>query len=116
MAKVVLQGMAFHANHGVYPEEVQLGGRYIVDVELTTDDPTSDDVSHTVDYSDVYARVRTITTGERYQLIETLAQRIADDVLARHARVRAVRVRVHKPHAPLPGVFDDVFIEIDRVR
>jgi dihydroneopterin aldolase len=25
-------------------------------------------------------------------------------------------VRVHKPQAPLPGLFDDVYVEIDRRR
>jgi dihydroneopterin aldolase len=116
VAKVVLQGMSFHAHHGVYPEETKLGGRYLVDVELTLDDPSVDEVAHTADYGAVYARVRELVTGERYRLIEVLAARIADDLLAREVHLRAVLVRVHKPHAPLPGVFGDVYVEVTRSR
>jgi 7,8-dihydroneopterin aldolase/epimerase/oxygenase len=109
--------MRFHAYHGVFAEEARDGAPFVVDVELELADLPSDDVlGRTVDYARVHARVAALVTGERHRLIETLAQRLAHDVLAREPLVLAVTVRVHKPRAPLPGVVDDVFVEVRHVR
>jgi len=120
MAKVVLLGMRFHAFHGVFDEEARFGAPFVVDIELEVDerpfDDDSDDLARTVDYARVYDRVAQLVTGERHRLLETLAGRLARDVLEREPLVRAVDVRVHKPHAPLPGVVGDVFVEVRRER
>ncbi|MEJ2359770.1 MAG: dihydroneopterin aldolase [Deinococcales bacterium] len=60
--------------------------------------------------------VRREVTEKRYKLIEALAAQIASALLASETRVQSVVVRVHKPHAPLPGVVRDVFAEIRRER
>lgn len=109
--------MRFHAFHGVFPEEARDGAPFVVDVELELDEIPGDDVlGLTVDYARVHARIAELVTGERHRLIETLAQRLALDVLAREALVSAVTVRVHKPRAPLPGVVDDVYVEVRHAR
>lgn len=116
MARILLQGMRFHGRHGVYDEEARLGAPFVVDVELELDLPEVDELAQTVDYGRVYRRVADVVTGTRYRLIEALAHRIARDELAAEARVRAITVRVHKPHAPLPGVVDDVVVEVRHER
>lgn len=112
MGRVVLSGMRFHGYHGVFEVEARLGAPFVVDVELEADLPTDDDLSATVDYARVHELVRRVVTEERYRLIEALAHRLARDLLAREPLARAVVVRVHKPHAPLPGVVDDVMVEV----
>jgi 7,8-dihydroneopterin aldolase/epimerase/oxygenase len=116
MGKVVLRGMRFHGYHGVFEEEARFGAPFVVDLELDADLPERDDLGETVDYARVYDLVRRVVTGERYRLIEALAHRLARKVLASEPRVRAVRVRVHKPHAPLPGTVEDVLVEVDLAR
>jgi 7,8-dihydroneopterin aldolase/epimerase/oxygenase len=117
MARIALHGMRFHAFHGVFAEEGRVGAPFVVDVELELAAlPDDDDLTRTVDYGRVHARVAALVTGERHRLIETLAQRLARDVLEREPLVVAVTVRVHKPHAPLPGVVGDVFVEVRRAR
>ena len=62
MAKLSLEGMDFHAYHGVYEEENILGGKYTVDVYLEIDivkAAVTDDVQATVNYEVVYAIVKT---------------------------------------------------------
>jgi len=76
-----------------------------------------DSLKATVDYGRVYDVVRrAVTTERRYRLIEALASRIAEALLAAEERVAQVTVRVHKPHAPLPGVVRDVAVEVRRER
>lgn len=116
MARIVLQGMRFHAYHGVHPEESRFGAPFVVDLELELDLPEVDELARTVDYGRVHARVAAIVTGERHRLIEALAHRLARDVLAQEPLVAAVKVRVHKPHAPLPGVVGDVYVEVEHAR
>lgn len=114
--KIVLSGLEFHGFHGVFPEEAKLGARFIVDLELFTDFPEQDEHEKTVDYAMIYELIRNEVIDERYDLIESLAQAIALRVLKEQSRVVRVIVRVHKPHAPLPGVVRDVYVEVDRQR
>ena len=114
--RIVLQGLEFHGYHGVFEEEAKMGARFVVDVELSVDLPQADDLRQTVDYSQVYALVREEVTEKRYKLIEVLAARLARVLLEREPLVSSVLVRVHKPHAPLPGVIRDVFVEVRRDR
>jgi len=116
MDRIVLSGMEFHGYHGVFEEEARFGARYAVDVELSLSLPQEDSLAATVDYSRVYRLVRQEVTEHRYRLIEVLAHRIAYRLLEMETAVAAVVVRVHKPHAPLPGVLRDVFVEVHKDR
>lgn len=114
--RIVLEGLAFHGYHGVFPEEARFGARFVVDVEMRVDLPDADDLAETVDYAGVYDLVAREVTARRYRLIEALAAAIAARVLDHDARIVEATVRVHKPHAPLPGVVRDVVAEVVRRR
>jgi dihydroneopterin aldolase len=118
--RIELRGMRFDARHGVLPGEALEAQPFEVDVVLELDlapAGMTDDQSRTVDYGDVFRRARAIVEeGPHVALIETLAERIASDVLAAHPAAAAVTVRVRKPRAPLPGVFAWAGVEIRRGR
>jgi dihydroneopterin aldolase len=116
MDKIVLQGLEFHGFHGVFPEETKLGARFAIDAELYLAFPPTDDHEATVDYSKIYTLIKTEVTQERFDLIESLAQSIAKRILKEHAKLVRVMIRVHKPHAPLPGVIRDIYVEVERQR
>lgn len=114
--RILLQGMQFFAYHGLLQSEQELGQPFAVDVEMTLDLERAgreDNLEQTVDYSQVFADVRDLVTTTRYGLIERLAHAVAEMLLTRYA-LAEVLVRVHKPHAPLPGRFQDVVVEIRR--
>jgi dihydroneopterin aldolase len=116
--RIDLRGLSGVGRHGVLAHERALGQRFVADVTLhldTRDAARHDDLDRTVDYGAVSARVVAVITGEPVDLVETLAQRIADVVLAAE-RVRAVDVSVHKPQAPLSVPFEDVVVTIHRER
>ena len=116
MDKIVLTGLEFFGRHGVFAEEGKLGGRFIVDVEMFADLAGAERLEHTVNYAAVFETVKLEATERRYDLIEALANTVAAKILAEHAMLQRVIVRVHKPHAPIPGVFRDVAVEVDRHR
>jgi 7,8-dihydroneopterin aldolase/epimerase/oxygenase len=115
---VALRGLRATGRHGWYEHERVEGQPFVVDVELRLDTRTaaaSDDLADTVDYGTLAADVVALVEGEPVRLVETLAQRVADRCLA-DPRVRAVRVTVHKPQAPMTVPFDDVTVTVVRGR
>lgn len=117
MDKIYLHGMQFYGYHGVLSEETMMGQRFIVDVTLglsLREAGQSDRLDATVNYAEVYDIVKQIVEGSPVQLIETVAERVAEHILRQFHRVATVRVRVTKPSAPIPGVFQDVAVEIKR--
>ncbi|GIX45795.1 MAG: dihydroneopterin aldolase [Candidatus Tectimicrobiota bacterium] len=98
------------------PAEQALGQRFEVDVELGLDlRPAAqhDDLARTINYAEVYDTVKRLVEGERFALLEALAEAIAVQVGRRFAPQR-VRVCVRKPHAPIAGILDHVAVEIER--
>jgi 7,8-dihydroneopterin aldolase/epimerase/oxygenase len=113
---IKLSGISAVGYHGVLEQERRDGQRFIVDVALHTDirpAAAGDDLTKTANYAELADQVEAIITGEALQLIETLAERIADHVL-RTFGVAAVEVTVHKPHAPIQVEFSDVTVSIYR--
>ena len=108
--QITLTGIRAHANHGVLASERELGQPFSADVPLDVDmDTDSDDITKAVNAT-VAQEVLNVLAGEPVNLIETLAGRIADTVLAISPRVRHVQVTVHKPHAPVGVALDDVAV------
>jgi 7,8-dihydroneopterin aldolase/epimerase/oxygenase len=116
MDRIVLTGLEFHAFHGLFSEEAKLGGRFIVDIEMSVYFPDVVRIEDTVHYGEVFELVKLEVTGTRHDLIETLANNIAAKILEAHRLVQQLTVRVHKPFAPIPGLFRDVFVEVTRSR
>lgn len=119
MDRISLSNMAFFAHHGVGPQERRLGQRFFVDLEFYLDlQPAArtDDYSKTVCYAAVYKAVDAVMTGEPVNLIETLAERIAQAVLGEFPAVDGVTIAIRKPSAPVPGVLDHAAVEISRRR
>ncbi|MCG7416992.1 MULTISPECIES: dihydroneopterin aldolase [Microbacterium] len=116
--EITLTGVRAHGFHGVYPEEKREGQDFVVDVVLQLSlrpAAESDDVRDTVHYGELAERIVAIVQGDPADLLETVAQRIADDVLA-DERVMLVTVTVHKPQAPITVPFGDVSVTIRRGR
>ena len=116
--RILLHGAQFFGRHGVTAEEQRVGGRFVVDVELTYDlarAGQSDDLQETISYSDVYRSVHEIVEGQSFRLIEALARAIAQALLARFP-AEEVRVRVKKQPPPIAGVVDYAGVEIVRQR
>jgi 7,8-dihydroneopterin aldolase/epimerase/oxygenase len=118
MDRIVLTGMRFYGYHGVMPEETALGQPFVVDVEMYADlrpAGLSDDIAATIHYGYVYEAVKRVVEGRPLKLIEAVAEQVAGRILDGFA-VQEVVVRIHKPKAPIAGVFDSVAVEIRRRR
>ena len=116
--RLAVRGLSLRGHHGVFDFERRDGQDFVIDLVLGIDTPAaaaSDDLHDTVDYGTLVDEVRAAVENDPVDLIETLAQRIADVCLA-HAQVQGVEVTLHKPHAPIEATFDDVALTITRSR
>ncbi len=115
---VRVSGIRFHAFHGLTRLERQVGVRHRVDVVLHHDigiPAASDRVEDTVDYRSVHDLVVRVGRQNSFHLIETLAVRLARELL-REFPVPRVEVVVHKETPVLDGMVDDVAVEVEMAR
>ena len=116
--RIAVRGISAHAHHGVYDWERERGQTFRVDAVLELDTAPAaagDDLDRTVNYAALAQQLHAVLTGEPVDLLETLAQRLAD-VCLDNPLVDAVEITVHKPDAELGVPFDDVTVTIRRER
>ncbi len=113
---LTLTGLEVFAHHGVFDFERENGQVFLIDLTVgldTSQAAAGDDLTRTLHYGELAVEVVAAASSEPVDLIETLAERIAQVVLA-HPVARRVRVTVHKPDAPITVPFGDVSISILR--
>jgi dihydroneopterin aldolase len=116
--RIEVRGIEVLARHGVLEHEQTESQPFLVDLTVFLDlsrAGSSDDLADTVDYGRLAQEAHAVVVTESYQLIETVADRVAARVLA-DPQVDRVVVTVHKPQAPIPLVFGDVSVTIERSR
>ena len=113
--RIILQNMVFYGYHGVFTAEKELGQRFEVDAELYLDlrqAGVNDDLKPP-NYVEVYTIIKELVEEREYNLVEALAEGIADTLLGVFALSEVV-VRVRKPQPPVGGVMDYFAVEIHR--
>jgi dihydroneopterin aldolase len=116
--KVSLENIRLYGYHGASENERELGQRFEIDVEITADladAVASDRMAKTVNYEKVYRLVESEVVHEKYHLLETMADKIARDVLKQFDALEVV-VRIRKPSVPIAGSIDHVEVEVTHTR
>ena len=116
---IFVDGLVIHAHHGVMKHETKVGQRFAVDLLLgidLSDASRSDKLADTVSYATIVEVASTAFTVRTFRLVEAAAGAVADAILREFPTVQSVRVTVHKPHAPIPAIFSDVGVTIERSR
>ncbi|MGH6768835.1 MAG: dihydroneopterin aldolase [Xanthobacteraceae bacterium] len=116
---IFVTGLLIHAHHGVMEHESRVGQRFILDLVLSIDlgdAAGSDKLADTASYAAIVECATRAFTARNHKLVESAAGAVAEAVLSDFAKVTAVRVTVHKPHAPIAATFADVGVTIVRSR
>jgi dihydroneopterin aldolase len=115
---IQLRGLRAVGTHGVLAEEQSRAQPFEVDLDVEADlaaAASSDSLADTIDYGALAESVERVVAGERYQLLERLAGRIAEVVLA-DGRVTAVTVTVRKLRPPVPVLLDSAGVRLHVTR
>lgn len=112
--RVLVSGIRFHAFHGLTKLERQIGVRHRIDVAMTTEigrPAETDRIEDAIDYREVHDLVVSIGRNNSFHLIETLAVRIARELLSKFP-CEQVELTVRKETPVLDGVVDSVGVEV----
>ena len=115
--QIRVTGIKAFGYHGVLPHEATEGQEFSVDLLVTLDlraVSLSDDLTQTINYADLAQIAHDNIVGDRVQLIERLAGRIAEEISSAYSQITSVSVTVHKPHAPVTLDFEDISVTITR--
>lgn len=102
--RIELRGLRIVGTIGVLPEERQRAQPFEVDLDVYADLSTAgrtDALADTVDYGAITAEVAGVVATERHELLERVAERIADVVLTGHPLVDAVTITIRKTRPPV---------------
>jgi dihydroneopterin aldolase len=116
--RITLTGLRAHGHHGVFEHERAEGQVFVIDVTVHLPlrrAAGSDELADTVHYGELAERVVAAVERDPVDLIETVAERVAEVALSFPA-VETVEVTVHKPSAPITVPFEDVAVSITRSR
>jgi dihydroneopterin aldolase/2-amino-4-hydroxy-6-hydroxymethyldihydropteridine diphosphokinase len=115
MDQINVQGIEFFAYHGVLDSEKQQGQFFRVDCTFSFDTSTChDDLTRTINYGDLAQDVVQFSQKNRYNLIETLANELAQHLLLQYQCMEEITITIHKPHAPIPVHFTNVTTTVTR--
>jgi dihydroneopterin aldolase len=116
--RIIVGGIKFHAYHGLTKLEREVGVRCSIDVEVDVDLSraiASDRLADTIDYREIHRLVLALGQDDSYHLIESLAGRIAQEIIGRFG-VGRVTVRVRKETPIIDGIVDYIGVEVTRGR
>ena len=116
--KVELEGLEFHAYHGIYPHERSSGNKFEVDIIVETeflDSAFKDDLSGTINYEVLYSIVKA-EMAKPSKLLETVGYAIAQQTLGTFSEAKTVEVRISKFNPPIGGVCKKATVTVNQVR
>jgi dihydroneopterin aldolase len=96
-SRLFLTGIRASGHHGANPGEKDQAQDFVVDLDVEVD-VTADRIGGTSDYRQLIRTARETVVRERFDLLESIANAVAEAVAARPGVVRATAV-VHKPAA-----------------
>jgi 7,8-dihydroneopterin aldolase/epimerase/oxygenase len=101
---IELRNLLFYSFHGLYPEEKKAGGEFVVDVwaKFPAEDHILNSINETVNYAALFAIIKDEMNQPR-ELLETIAQSIAEKIYDKYNVIREVEIRIEKKKAPIVG-------------
>lgn len=117
MDKIKIENLEVFAKHGVFPEENVLGQKFLISAELYTDTRAAgltDDLTASIHYGEVCQFIDRFMKEHTYQLIERVAEALAQQLLLDLKHLQKVKLEVKKPWAPVGLPLASVSVEIER--
>nr|WP_294491010.1 2-amino-4-hydroxy-6-hydroxymethyldihydropteridine diphosphokinase [uncultured Mediterraneibacter sp.] len=117
--EIRIEDLEVFANHGVFPEETALGQKFVVSAVLYTDTRKAgrtDELTESIHYGEVSAFIDLYLKQHTYKLLESAAERLAEELLIKYPSLEQIRLEIKKPWAPIRLPLRTVSVEILRSR
>ncbi|MFN3839497.1 MAG: dihydroneopterin aldolase [Cyclobacteriaceae bacterium] len=116
--RITLEGLEFHAFHGVYPHERESGNWFDVDISVETDlakAAQTDDLALAVNYETLFRIVKE-EMEKPSRLLESVADKIIEDVFEQLPAVTEVALKISKLNPPIGGKCKRASVEVRKRR
>ena len=117
MDEIRIENLEIYAGHGVFEDENRMGQPFFVNITLYTDTRAAgerDDLSLSTHYGDVSHLVNRFLKEHTYKLIESAAEKAAEQILLHFPLVQSLDLEIRKPRAPIGLPFGSVSVKIHR--
>lgn len=114
---IKIENLKVFAHHGVFKEEQENGQDFYVNAKLYTETREAglrDDLTFSTHYGEVCHFMNCFMTEHTWQLIETVAEQLAEAVLLNYGRVSSIQLEIRKPSAPIGLPFESVSVCVER--
>lgn len=115
--EIHVENLEIFANHGVFPEENRLGQKFLISLTMYVDTRpagVSDCLERSIHYGEVSCFMTDYMRQNTYQLIETAAEHLAEELLLRYPLLKGVTLELKKPWAPVGLPLETVSVKITR--
>lgn len=114
---ISIKDLSVYAYHGVMPEENVVGQRFDISVDMYVDNCAAvkaDEVNRALNYAKVCQSIQEFVQNNTYNLIETLAEHLAERLLMSYNNIDKLTLEIKKPWAPIHMPIDTVSVKIER--
>ena len=114
MDTIYIKDLEVFANHGVYPEENKLGQKFVISADLSVDvrmAGLTDELEYSVNYGEVSHTIQDFLQKHTFKLIEAAAEGLAAELFCRYPLIRALRLEIQKPWAPVGLPLRTVYVD-----
>lgn len=115
--QIKITDLEVFANHGVFPEENKLGQKFLISAVLYTDTRKAgktDDLTASIHYGEVSAFITKYMKEHTYQLLERVAETLAEEMLKSISGLCKIDLEIKKPWAPVGLPLKTVSVKISR--
>ena len=117
MDQIKIKDLVVFANHGVYPEENEMGQKFVISATLYTDTRYAgkkDRLEGSIDYGKATYLIYSCVKDHTFKLIETVAETVAETLLLNIEYLDKVDIEVKKPWAPIGLPLETASVSISR--
>lgn len=100
-SKIIIKKAQFQCNVGITEQERSKKQEIIIDIDMFCNIKKStqtDNIKDTIDYFKVHAGIKKIIENKQYNLLETIANKIADYILENY-NIKKISILIQKPNA-----------------
>ena len=103
-----------YGKHGIYNHEKQNDQEFLIDIHINISEFSEDDINKTLNYEEIVNLVIKFVNTESYDLIETLAKQISEQIVFKYAKnesmLQEIKVTVHKPDTILKDITEGISV------
>lgn len=117
MDQIRIDNLEVFAHHGVFPEEKEYGQKFYVNAILYTNTRhagLADELSYSTNYSEICHFITNWMQERIYDLIESVAENLAEQILLNFGSITKIDLEIRKPFAPMRLTFESVSVRIER--